>query len=109
MGALVKINGDEVELVTDFATLGDGVILWRHVCRRCSGNHRGILNGRYPGPVRQEGEITDAFWFLPTPKCAVGNGVVVDQIGVKRRYWYRVIDPQLGGQTTERKREAARS
>lgn len=104
----MKINGEEVELVIDFATLGDGVILWRHVCGRCGGNHRGILNGRYSGPVMQEGEVTGAFWFLPAPKCAARNGVVVDQIGVQRRYWYRVIDPQRGVQTTQRKREAVR-
>jgi hypothetical protein len=81
----VKINGEDVELVTDFATLRSGMIVWVTACGGCQGFHRVILIKHTPWPVLFHPPGTKAWLFLPTvhgldrlvvAPSAVSNGIV---------------------------------
>lgn len=107
-GGAMKINGEPVELVTDFASLQTGMSVWISPCH-CGSKHRFILLNPAPAIRQPWGR---AFVALPHPNCRQSPEptarVVVSEWPVRERLVYAVINP-LNARTTERKREAVRT
>ncbi len=109
----MKIGGEEVELVTDFATLRAGMRAIEMPCRYCGGVHRHWLGN--PGV----GETMDAtgadlgptryFEILSTDDCNRNLDPVLSERMVKKRIVYRAVDPKLDAEPVERERELVRS
>lgn len=109
----MTINGEECELVTDFGQLRAGAIVWELNCDDCGGAHRFFVIGLSFDEFSETGEPDD-----PTKELAVkwealaephGEGeTFIDQESIDSGDFYRVVDPLLNAQTTERKRELAR-
>lgn len=105
----MKIGGEEVVLVTDFAELRTGMIVWTKPCRWDTGHsaHRHILLGlsvvrrlrgsddSFRGPVM-------AFGVAPTPSCSGNEPRFVSRGSVAAGVIYRVVDPLM--ESTERTR-----
>jgi hypothetical protein len=107
----VKINGEPVELVTDFGELRSGMIVWVKPCRWCGGQHRSMLGRQFVrAGLEPNGDTitTTAFPELPQPPCAIARRSITP-VTVGSGIVYRVVDPLLDAQTVERKREAVRT
>jgi hypothetical protein len=100
----MKINGEEVELVTDFASLRAGMTVWVRPCNRCNGQHRMMLVGF--------GSHLPGVWTgLPLASCCspkefAGNAIRFSI--VERGKVYRVVDPLLDAKPVTRAKELAR-
>ena len=87
----MKINGEEVEIVTDYAQLGAGVLIYG-VCSRCPNPHRGILM-----PERDE------YRLEPKPPMCCSGPLFVGRGDVATRRVFRVVDSMKARQSTERR------
>jgi len=103
----MKINGEEVELVTSFDQLRAGMIVWAKPCRWCNGAHRGFLTKLVSGRFARfpdGSKLLEPFWlFLPLPSCAASGCVSVSTVLERRAYL--VVDPLLDAQSTEHARK----
>jgi len=108
----MKIGNDEVKRVTSFAQLRPGIIVYVKPCDGCGVAHRGILTGkRRDWATSSNGvkEYVDGFTFMPSPKCMPRRSLpCVAKPDIDAGIVYRVVDPLLDAQTTERKRETVR-
>jgi len=108
----MKIGGDEVELVTDFAQLRSGMIVWAKPCRWCGGQHRAMLTRfKISGAclTTDMGVVEDEprFELHPASRCS-SSGSSLSARSVAAGIVYRVVDPLLSATTVERKRELVR-
>lgn len=111
----MKIDGEEVELVTDFGSLRAGMIVWVTPCRWDSsqGAHRAMLVGPVPidcarSPLDDSLSSGTGFECLPKPQCCRARRRTLMADCVADRIVYRVVDPNLA-QATTRAREAVRT
>lgn len=101
----MKINGEECELVTDFATLRAGMIVYIKPCRVCGVIRRMMLTRLTLHLVlRKDGNTEELAWEA-LPQCHKKVCIPASSVGCE--IIYRVVDPLLA-QTTTRKREAVR-
>jgi hypothetical protein len=104
--AAMKINGEEVELVTDFASLRSGMTVFVNPCASCIRHHRGMLLGLkdHPGFERH-------YEVVPFPKCVNRKHWLYAAVApdhVRERRLYRVVDPLLDARPVTRAKELAR-
>jgi hypothetical protein len=106
----MKINGEEVELVTSFETLRVGMIVWETDCDDCGGRHRFLVLGM------QFDEFEDTStglkergvrWELSYDPHG-GEDVFIDQWALDSGTFFRVIDPLLDAKPVTRAKELAR-
>lgn len=108
----MKIGGEEVELVTDFAQLRAVMIVWSMPCRFCGDKHRYFLlsfavsTGAEPNGTCLPSE--PRWLVLPLPPCETLLSRGVTRATVARRQIFRVVDPLLDAKTTTRARELTR-
>jgi hypothetical protein len=96
----MKIGNEEVELVTDFASLRAGMIVYSRNCKCCDREWcRAMLWS--PSLVLTPGWRT-------VPNCSPRSNAVVSKGGVDRGVIYRVVDPLLDARPVTRARELAR-
>lgn len=108
----MKIGGEEVELVTDFATLRAGMIVWVKPCLWGCDKHRYILLGATTANYGPAGPTlpSPALVALPSSRYCPSTARLrsVSERTVSERRAYRVVDPHLDAKTTTRARELTR-
>jgi len=101
----MTINGEEVELVTDFDQLRAGVITYVRSCEATGCGRewcRGMLTRRSMSTV-------DGWYCVPNCSRAKGKRSVISRRAISKGDVYIVVDRALDAQTTERKREMVRT
>jgi hypothetical protein len=112
----MKINGEEVELVADFASLRAGMIVVVSPCAVpwCLGSHRHMLtrlsaDAYYVGHGANGVPCTIPAWdVLPGRSCRPTEEAVISRDTIARRIVYRVVDPLLDAKPVTRTKELAR-
>jgi hypothetical protein len=97
----MKIGNEEVELVTDFASLREGMIVFL----------RGLdaIEGRYILLSREPYTYGTGHCFSVYPDRAIPpDKYVLSYRAVERRIVYRVVDPLLDARPVTRAKELAR-
>jgi hypothetical protein len=104
----MKIGGEEVELVTDFAQLLSGMIVWVKNCGDCGATERYMLLSLRVGDIAGEGRVP-GFQIIPDPDCSEYNhcSITRKSLCLTERRLYRVVDPLLDAETSKRAKEMA--
>ncbi len=85
-----RINGEPVELVTDFGALAVGDVCWATLCPRCDGKHRLLLIER----GRFKTDLADGIGFRALPGLHDRtDGTCIRPETVRAGRLYRVINP----------------
>lgn len=105
---------EDLELVTDFASLRTGMIVMLTPCIKCRRNCRSMLTRMEVGNYHEPGGPTKfgPKWFsLPNHIGINGRPTCITRDAVHERRLYRVVDPALAStQTTAaRKRQPVRT
>jgi hypothetical protein len=108
----MKIGNEEVELVTDFASLRAGIVVWCKPCRWCGGQHRGMLlrfkiSGSACLPEGGRSVNEPRFDVEPMSPCSF-SGSSLSARSVEAGVIYRVVDPLLDAAPVTRAKELAR-
>lgn len=109
-----KINGELCELVTDFASLRTGDVVYSKPCRFCAGTPRGMLTnlrrslGALDPNMRQLPPM-DVWDRLPEHSCDPRlDGIVISAVTVADGRLWKVIDEEVTQVTRTRELERAR-
>ncbi len=107
MPEVERINGEPVELVTDFGALRVGDIVYVVRCCTADQRHRMVLIAKSDQPGMSTHAFGEVGWWigLPIPSCAKGATVAgVGRGTVARGRVYRVINPPLASDDAEENR-----